>query len=104
MAKLIAALALAHVIAGEAGLCPPPAKVAIAYVDSRNAVMYGWQKPTTLDLGIALVWQDLADPSRGAFFALGPGDRRKLKGDLGVRTNRWQCTAGDFITTWRSKQ
>lgn len=103
--RLLAALALAQIIAGEAPGCPTEAKLAIAHVAANRqeaGLVGGWfgrRASTGEDLAVALVWRAWPDPSRGALYAIGPGDRDKMPW-LAQRTGRWDCEA-TFVETWR---
>lgn len=90
MTELLAALALAAIIAGEAPGCPIEAKLAVAHVHSRNDVWYGNAEPTAADLYVALHWQEYDDPTGGAVFLIGPGDAARMTG-LGDMTARFEC-------------
>lgn len=98
---ILAFLALARIIAGETSGCPMEAKIAVAHVASRNAVWFGDADPTAADLAVALVWHELPDPSRGAVFAIGPGDFAKVERFVGPATGLWHCGPGDFVETRR---
>lgn len=90
MTTLIAALALAAIIAGEAPGCPVEAKLAVAHVAQRNTVWYARAEPTAVDVYVALHWQEHPDPTSGAVFLIGPSDKDKMTG-LGERTARFEC-------------
>ena len=98
MTNLLAAIALAAVIAGEAPGCPLDAKLAVANVHSRNAVWYGDAQPTALDLYVALNWQDYADPTGGAAFLIHPTDRSRMPW-LVEQTAAWTCN-GTALEAW----
>ena len=100
MTNLLAALALAAVIAGEAPAgCPFDAKLAVAHVYQRNTVWYGNAKPTALDLYVALRWQDYDDPTGGAAYLIHPNDRSRMPW-LVERTAQWTCT-GTALEAWK---
>ena len=98
MTNLLAALALAAVIAGEAPGCPLEAKLAVAHVYQRNDVWYGSAEPTALDLFVALRWQDYADPTGGAAYLIHPTDRVRMPW-LVERTAAWTCN-GTALEAW----
>lgn len=99
MTNLLAALALAAVIAGEAPGCPLEAKLAVAHVAQRNAVWYGSAEPTALDWYVALNWQDYADPTGGAAFLIHPTDRSRMPW-LVEQTAAWTCASTE-LEAWR---
>lgn len=72
---------VAHVVMAEAGpLCGPLAMVAIAWVYSRNDVMYGKYANVTPNedaLAVARIWDRLPDPTGGAHFAFSREDLKK---------------------------
>ena len=102
---ILAILALARIIAGETTGCPVDAKFAVAHVYNNRleqGVIGGWAgdaDPTAADLAVALVWRQWPDPSRGALFAIGPGDFAKVKHFVGPATGLWHCGPGDFVET-----
>ena len=66
---------LAHIIEGEAGnnsydkdygICPVEAKIAVAYMVSRDGVFYGWKTPNKESKYIAETWLFYPDYSHGA--------------------------------------
>ena len=69
---------IAHVVYAEAGpLCGPIAMIAIAWVYSRNPVMYGKYapvEPNPMAYQIAQVWQYVPDPTYGAYYAFSGED------------------------------
>jgi len=89
-------LELAHIIAGEAGICPTEAKVGVAYVFQRNKVFYGYATPTKWDVFIAQNFEYFPDYSKGAFFAVSEHDKRyvKLGKLLGVELASYGCVDG----------
>ena len=99
MSNLLAALALAAIIAGEAPGCSAEAKLAVANVHSRNAVWYGDAQPTALDLYVALNWQQYPDPTGGAAFLVHPDDVQRMPW-LVERTAAWTC-AGTALEAWK---
>jgi len=99
MSNLLAALALAAVIAGEAPGCPLDAKLAVAHVAQRNDVWYGSAEPTALDLFVALNWQHYPDPTGGAAFLVHPDDVQRMPW-LVERTAAWTC-AGTALEAWK---
>lgn len=108
MRTILSILALARVIAGETTGCPLEAKVAVAHVHANRIernIAGGWfgdADPTTADMAVALVWRELPDPSRGAVFAIGPGDFAKVERFVGPATGFWRCGPDDFIETRRA--
>ena len=97
--RLLAALALARIMAGETPGCPTEAKIAMAHVYQRNPVWYGNAEPTATDVAVSLVWQTLPDPTNGARFFVGPGDAPRMPW-LQERTARWECAA-TWVEAWR---
>lgn len=86
----------ARVIAGETPGCPLASKVAAAWVmnNRREAgIEDGWTgdaDPTDADLLAAAWWSVFPDPTGGALYYIGPGDREKMPW-LRFRTGRWKC-------------
>lgn len=99
MTNLLAALALAAIIAGEAPGCSAEAKLAVANVHSRNAVWYGDAQPTALDLYVALNWQQYPDPTHGATYLIHPTDRERMPW-LVEQTGAWTCASTE-LEAWR---
>lgn len=99
LSTLIASLALAAIIAGEAPGCPFEAKLAVAHVAQRNPIWYGSAEPDTADLLAALTWAQYPDPTDGALFLIGPGDAAKMA-YLGKRTARFECN-GTWLEAYR---
>ena len=99
MTNLLAALALAAVIAGEAPGCPIDAKLAVAHVAQRNDVWYGSAEPTALDLFVALNWQQYPDPTDGATYLIHPTDRERMPW-LVEQTGAWTCASTE-LEAWR---
>lgn len=110
LALALSIFLLARIIAGEAGSCDWPAKVAIAHVwENRNdaGIKGGWYGdaiPTTDDW-LAAIWHtSLPDTTDDALFAFGPGDTSRVSFmDQLEQTGYWQCAGGDFIATYRYK-
>lgn len=98
MINLLAALALARIIAGEAPGCPLEAKLAVAHVAQRNDVWYGSAEPTALDWYVALNWQQHADPTDGAVFLVHPDDVQRMPW-LVEQTAAWTCN-GTALEAW----
>ena len=98
LSTLIASLALAAIIAGEAPGCPFEAKLAVAHVAQRNPVWYGNAEPTASDILAALTFAQYPDPTDGALFLIGPGDAARMTG-LGKRTARFECN-GTWLEAW----
>ena len=100
----LAALELAHILAGETPGCPVDAKVAVAQVFANRQQAqivggwFGWDDPTVTDLAVALTWQAWPDLTAGALYAVGPGDADKMPW-LNRPTGHWDC-GGTTITTW----
>jgi len=63
---------LAQRIMGEAGMCPLMAMLAVAWLYSRNPIMYGWSPPNDTATWLAYNWRELHDPVPGslAMFSL----------------------------------
>ena len=59
---------LARIIAGEANTCDRDAKIAVAWIHSRNDKFNGRAKPDRESVLIALNWFELEDTSHGARF------------------------------------
>lgn len=57
---------LAYTIMGEAGMCGISAMLAVAWLYSRNPIMYGSAPPSLAATWIAGNWQMLADPVPGS--------------------------------------
>lgn len=105
---------LAMRIAGEAGGCPPAAKIAVVNVSmNRDAagIRGGWShnavkiKPD--DARIASLADDLPDLTDGALWLFGPGDSehpgvRKIQAKA-RKTLRIDCPGGDFVEAWAPK-
>jgi len=100
LSTLIASLALAAIIAGEAPGCPFEAKLAVAHVAQRNPIWYGNAEPTAGDLLAALTWAQYPDPTHGALFLIGPGDAAKMA-YLGKRTARLECN-GTWLEAYKA--
>jgi len=66
--------ALAYILEGEAGTCGVLAMLAVAFVYSRNDVMYGNADPSDTALLIAEHWYKFTDTSNGANFAFSDRD------------------------------
>lgn len=105
MRELLAALALAWTIAGEAPTCPPVGKLAVAHVAQRNPVWAASARPAAEDVAIALVWRSLPDPTGGAQYLIGPGDAQHpaMERLLAGRTNTLHvaCGGSDFVEAWK---
>lgn len=67
---------LSHVLAGEAGVCPLTAMVAIAWMISRGAgPFYGWQpSPSSAAVFAASYYWTQPDPTAGARFVFSAED------------------------------
>lgn len=97
---ILLALQLARVIAGETPGCPVEAKLAVAHVAANRVEqgivthpLDGWfgnADPEPIDLIVALHWRSTPDPTGGAIWMLGPGDRLPWTKE---RTGRWECPA-----------
>ena len=101
MSTLLAALALAAIIAGEAPGCDLNGKLAVAHVAQRNSIWYARAEPTAQDIYVALHWSEYADPTQGAVFLIGPGDAARMTG-LGERTARFECN-GTWLEAYRGE-
>ncbi len=101
----LAALELAHILAGETPGCPVDAKVAVAQVYHARidaqiiGGWFGWNDPTATDLAVALTWQAWPDLTAGALYAVGPGDAERM-GWLDKPTGEWRCQ-NTTVTIWR---
>lgn len=69
-----------EVLMGEAGICPYYVLLAVAWVYSRNPVMYGWSDHTDpiADFLAANYWK-MSDPSLGASFIFSYQDLKTEK-------------------------
>jgi hypothetical protein len=105
MTNLLAALALAAVIAGEAPGCPVEAKVATAHVYHNRieqGIVGGWfgdGEPTITDSQIARYWWMWPDPTDGAIYMIHPSDRQRMPW-LRERTAQWTCK-GTALEAWK---
>lgn len=105
MRELLAAMALAWTIAGEAPACPPLGKLAVAHVAQRNPVWSASAPPSGADMAIALLWPALPDPTAAAQYLIGPGDAehpemaRLLDGR--TMTLHVECGGSDFVEAWK---
>jgi len=103
------AVLLAHIIAGEAGVCDMAGKLAVAHVHAnRGGGEVGWYaaaEPDSADLYVALHWAETLDPTSGARYLLGTGDwdqpavQRLLVGR--ERTATFRCARGLTLEAWR---
>lgn len=103
--------ALAHIIAGEAGICDLDARIAVAHVVANREAAgltsgwYGWATPDAESLQAALTWQDVADPTHGALFMLSREDvvRPAVQAFLAgrERVGTWACAGGLALEAWR---
>ena len=95
---------LARVIAGETPGCPWDAKVAAAHVHANRleaGIEGGWfgdAEPGMDDWLAATWWRYVEDPTGGALFFIGPGDRERMPW-LRMRVGRWLC-AGTWVEAW----
>lgn len=102
--ELVAAVALAWTLAGEAPGCPA-AQVAVAQVHenrSEAGIKGGWfgrRQPAAADLAVALTWRTWPDVAGDALYAIGPGDKGKMPW-LRERVARFACAGGDFVEVW----
>ncbi len=102
---LAAVLILASVIAGEAPGCPFEAKLAVAHVYHNRieqGIEGGWfgkALPTPDDLDAARYYWMHPDPTDGALYLIGPGDREKMPW-LRERVRRFEC-AGTWLEAWK---
>lgn len=113
MKELLIALQLARVIAGEAPGCPLEAKLAVAWVAANRVQQgvveewregwYGNRDPDPVDLAVALIWPTLPDPTGGATFLVGPGDKARMPWLAGMtRANHWTCS-GTHLEAYREE-
>ena len=58
----------AAIVAGEASGCVPIAMIAVMHVLSRNSTFYGNASPTPMSVWAATHWNELPDPTNGAYF------------------------------------
>ena len=106
MRELLAAIALAWTIAGEAPACPVAAQVAVAQVHANRLAAgieggwFGWQEPTAEHVRVAMTWQQWPDLADGALYAIGPGDAARMPW-LERRVARWECAGDDFVEVWQ---
>jgi hypothetical protein len=70
---------LATIIAGEAGMCGISAMLAVAWLYSRNPIMYGSAPPTPSATWIASNWQMMADPVPGSIAMFSAHDLELLR-------------------------
>lgn len=109
-------MGMARTIAGETPTCGAAAKLAVAHVYGNREVagiVGGWngdRDPTALDMAIALVWDQVPDPTGGAIYAIGYGDRERIEAAgqgnwlAGTEvTGRWDCGGPFFVETLRAK-
>lgn len=105
-------MGLARTIAGETPTCGMAAKLAVAHVYHNRleaGIAGGWagdSDPTAADLAIALVWDKVPDPTGGALYAIGYGDRERIEavgyGDWLARlqvTAHFGCGGPYFVET-----
>lgn len=104
-------LELARIIAGEAPGCPIDAKIAVAKVvyNRRNQGVVeqwsdGWfgnRDPQQIDFAVAVLHSAFPDPSRGAVYLIGPGDKEKMPWLHNSHpTARWKCN-GTVLEAYR---
>lgn len=104
---LLAALAFARVIAGEAPACDDPAVfVALAQVNANRqerGIVGGWfgdRDPDPVHVWAALNYSNLPDEARGAVFAMGTHDHPAfLEGSEPVRV--FLCEDGQSVRLFR---
>jgi hypothetical protein len=111
MTWLFTALTLAHVISGEASVCPEEAKLAVAHVyhNRLDAGMvggwYGYDMPTTEDLRIALTWHERPDPTHGAVYLVSAQDMTRPEVRALLRTKQqtavFHCARGLRLEAWK---
>lgn len=111
MRELLIALQLARVIAGETPGCSLEAKLAVAWVADnrvRQSVVQQWDEgwygnadPEHVDVVIALIWPALPDPTDGALYLIGPGDKTRMPWLANLaQSNRWEC-AGTHLEAYK---
>ncbi len=88
---------LAHVIQGEAGLCPLTAMLAVAWIYSRNDTMYGYAKPSGGARLIAKFWESIPDPVPNKHFIFSRQDLRQARVRRLIRNKEptvFECLGG----------
>ena len=92
---------LARTLVNEAGVCGIMGMVAVAYVWTRNKVMYGSYgpvEPTDDALFVARYWSEFPDYSRGAKFVFSDEDLRDWRVQNIIRNHgppwRMECAGG----------
>lgn len=103
---------LARIIAGETPTCGLAAKLAVAHVYQNRleaGIAGGWSgdaDPTDLDMATALLFRSLPDPTGGARYAIGHGDRERIRAlgygawlDELTVTGRFECGGPYFVET-----
>ena len=86
MMRLLALLAAARIISGEAPGCPVEAKIAVANVMQNRAAAgitggwYGDREPAAADVAVAWLAEtgDLPNVAGDALYAIGPGDKARM--------------------------
>jgi hypothetical protein len=96
---------LARIIAGETPGCSMQAKLAVAHVyHNRLAVgieggWFGDADPQQVDVAAVWLARWTPDPTAGALYMIGPGDRQRMPW-LQTRTGRWECSS-TWVESWR---
>ena len=96
---------LARIIAGETPGCGLQAKFAVAHVYHNRldaGIEGGWfgdADPDQADVAAAWLVRWTPDPTSGALYLIGPGDRARRPW-LRERTGRWQCD-GTWVESWQ---
>lgn len=87
---------LAHIIAGEASVCPFDAKISLAYVYERNKRFYGWQEPTREDWFISFYYRLFKDETNGAAYAFSKTDMllESVQSLINEVTQVYSCAGG----------
>ena len=105
---------LARIIAGETPTCGLAAKLAVANVYQNRldaGIVGGWSgdaDPTYLDMAVAELFRSIPDPTGGALYAIGHGDRDRIRAlgygdwlDQLTVTARFECGGPYFVETLR---
>lgn len=103
---------LARIIAGETPTCGLAAKLAVANVYQNRldaGIAGGWSgdaDPTALDTAVAALFRSLPDPTDGALYAIGYGDRERIRAlgygdwlDELTVTGHFECGGPYFVET-----
>lgn len=103
---------LARIIAGETPTCGLAAKLAVANVYQNRldaGIAGGWSgdaDPTAVDIKAARMFSSLPDLTGGALYAIGHGDRERIRAlgygawlDELTVTGRFECGGPYFVET-----